>query len=143
MDQTIERIAQLIEARGTNPSALSLELGMGRQYVRDILAGKSKSPSLEGVTRIAKALGCSVAYLAGEIDDPLLDTPIPPTGVCISLDTERADELSHGLSDLLCWCRGFRAALGDEHPDREPFGDWAAREINIILKSRLEKANIR
>lgn len=59
--------------------------------------------------------------------------------VTITLSRERADRLSNGMADLLCWCRGFRAAIGPD-TEREPFGDWAAREMNIELKDAISRA---
>ena len=60
--------------------------------------------------------------------------------VTITLSKEKADRLSHGMADLLCWCRGFRAALGPDDREREPFGDWAARDMNIELKDAISRA---
>lgn len=46
------------------------------------------------------------------------------------------DQLSHGLSDLLCWVRGFTAALPDD-PGRHPIGIEAVRSLNIKIKEAL------
>lgn len=54
--------------------------------------------------------------------------------ITITLDPDEAERLSHGLSDLLCWCRGFSAALGENGLDRRPIGIEETREINIKLK---------
>lgn len=60
--------------------------------------------------------------------------------ITITLDREFADTLSSGLSDLLCWAAGFNAALSpSEDHDRRPMGIHAAREINIKLKSALDR----
>ncbi len=60
--------------------------------------------------------------------------------ITITLPKDKAESLRDGLADLLCWCRGFRAALGPENLEREPFGDWAAREMNTTLKDALARA---
>ncbi|TPK14128.1 hypothetical protein [Mesorhizobium sp. B2-5-11] len=60
--------------------------------------------------------------------------------ITITIRRDKAESMSTGLADLLCWCRGFRAALGSDEHEREPFGDWAAREMNITLKDALARA---
>lgn len=68
-DVFISRVKSRVSALDTNISRVSLEMGLGRQYLRDVLSGKSKSPSIDGAIRAAAVLQCSVAYLIGEIDD--------------------------------------------------------------------------
>ncbi|MEH3109002.1 MAG: helix-turn-helix transcriptional regulator [Agrobacterium cavarae] len=69
MSVLIQRIEERLAACNTNTSRASLATGLGRQYIRDIVVGKSKSPSLQGLTAVARVLGCSVSYLIGETDD--------------------------------------------------------------------------
>jgi hypothetical protein len=59
--------------------------------------------------------------------------------VTITIPKDKAESMRDGLADLLCWCRGFRAALGPDTNEREPFGDWAAREMNIALKDAIAR----
>lgn len=57
--------------------------------------------------------------------------------VTITLSLERAEELSCGMSDLLCWCRGYRAASDGSYA---PFGDDETRQMNAILKDAIGAA---
>ncbi len=59
--------------------------------------------------------------------------------ITIIMTLEKAESLRDGMADLLCWCRGFRAALGSDVGEREPFGDWAVREMNIDLKDAIAR----
>lgn len=70
MSVLVERLKERLEACGTNASRASLETGFGRQCIRDVLMGKSKSPSVAFVAAAARVLNCSVAYLVGEVDEP-------------------------------------------------------------------------
>lgn len=58
--------------------------------------------------------------------------------VTIRLPKREAEKLSHGLSDIACWARGFVAAL-PESSDRHPLGIEEVRALNIILKRGLEE----
>lgn len=70
-DTTIaKRIDELRIAGGHSVRGLSLDAGLGPDTVRMILNGKSKSPSADAASKIAKTLGTTVAYLTGETDDP-------------------------------------------------------------------------
>jgi len=61
--------------------------------------------------------------------------------VTIRLSMSEAEMLSGGMSDLLCWCNGFNAALSpSEDHDRRPMGVSCAREINIKIKSAMDQA---
>jgi hypothetical protein len=62
------------------------------------------------------------------------------TTVTIKLPLSEAETLSHGLSDLLCWCNGFMAASGDSF-SYDPMGVEAARTLNLKLKSAMNAAD--
>jgi hypothetical protein len=67
-----------------------------------------------------------------EIDEPV---------VTISMGKRAAEWVSAGLSDQLCWCNGFNAALNpSEDHDRRPMGMSQMRELNIALKRAIERA---
>ncbi len=59
--------------------------------------------------------------------------------VVLRLTRKDAEHFSHGLSDILCWCRGFRAALGETNPN-DPLGVEEVRELRIKLKRALEES---
>lgn len=59
--------------------------------------------------------------------------------VTLRMSMTQAEAATAGMSDLLCWARGFRAALGDD-TDRAPMGTEMIREMNIALKRAIERA---
>jgi hypothetical protein len=60
--------------------------------------------------------------------------------VTLEMSVRQAEWLSSGLSDLLCWARGFNAALPPDEHDRSPMGISQTREMNIALKRAIERA---
>lgn len=56
--------------------------------------------------------------------------------ITITLRREEAEELRLGLCDLLCWCAGFKAALGDD-TERMPMGISETRELSLKLRDAL------
>ena len=79
MTTLINRLEQLMTEQDISPSALSLTIGGGREAVRMILSGRSKNPRMDTLTKLAQALGVSVAYLTGD-DDDQGEAPTPRTG---------------------------------------------------------------
>lgn len=67
------------------------------------------------------------------------DPTDPATHITLTLRKEQAEAISYGLSDLLCWCRGYAAAKGDD-TQHLPMGVDDAREINIKIKAALDNA---
>ncbi|MEJ8308568.1 helix-turn-helix domain-containing protein [Agrobacterium larrymoorei] len=69
MSTLAERIQSRLDALGTNASAVADEIGANRSLVRDIIKGKSRSPSLATIQALCGPLKCTLAYLAGESDE--------------------------------------------------------------------------
>ena len=65
---------------------------------------------------------------------------IRPNTVTITLPLAQAEDWSLSLSDLLCWHAGYASAKNDDHSGNSPMGVYAAREINIKLKTAIEAA---
>lgn len=65
MTTLIDRIQSRLDATGKNASSVADEIGANRSLVRDILVGKSRSPSLDTVRALCRPLECSLAYLVG------------------------------------------------------------------------------
>lgn len=63
------------------------------------------------------------------------------TMITIHLPKRKAESLSLGLSDLLCWTQGFNAALTELDSRSGPMGTESARELNIALKDALSRAD--
>jgi ribonucleoside-diphosphate reductase alpha chain len=62
----VDRLKREIEARDTNPKQLAEAAGLNPTAVYDILKGKSVSPKLSTIEKIASALEISVSDLTGE-----------------------------------------------------------------------------
>lgn len=65
---TQARIRQLLIDKDMSQNEVSRRVGQGLGLVRDILAGKTKSPRTDSLEGIARALGVSVGYLIGTSD---------------------------------------------------------------------------
>ena len=63
--------------------------------------------------------------------------PCSPLHITIAIHQDDADRLSNGLSDLLCWCRGFMAGRDDF--SLHPQGAEAATILNLALKRAMHK----
>ena len=60
-----DRLIRLREAAGINRKALSIRAGLNETYVRDIEIGKTRSPTVASLAKIAKALGVPIHELTG------------------------------------------------------------------------------
>jgi len=66
---------------------------------------------------------------------------LPRQSISLIFEGKEAESISLGLSDLLCWLSGFEAARsGTDLSHTTPMGIWAARDINIKIKTALERA---
>lgn len=77
------RVRERMKAKDVKAAPLATSAGLGDSYVRDILRGKTGSPSVDKLRRLASALETSPAYLTGETDNPELTgrKPLPSRGV--------------------------------------------------------------
>lgn len=64
-----ERVQQRLLALGISANRASVEAGLGRDYVRDILRGKARDPSADRLRRLAFVLRCTPEYLTGQTDE--------------------------------------------------------------------------
>ncbi len=64
-----------------------------------------------------------------EVDEPI---------VVISMSLSQAECFQDGMSDLLCWVRGYMSAKNGDS-DYDPMGTREIRELNIALKSQIRK----
>ncbi|MDF1854722.1 adenosylcobalamin-dependent ribonucleoside-diphosphate reductase, partial [Pseudooceanicola sp.] len=64
----VERLRTLMETKGFNASSLAEKAGLNSTGVYDILSGKSVSPKISTLTKIADALGVSLGKLAENND---------------------------------------------------------------------------
>lgn len=65
--------------------------------------------------------------------------------VAITLPYDKAESISNGLSDILCWIDGFTAGrAGTDHAGASgPMGVERARDMNIALKWALDETDKR
>lgn len=60
--------------------------------------------------------------------------------ITVTMTTQKADEYSGAISDILCWLRGFQAAHHgrEDGPPMPP--EWSTlRDLNIEIKKALQK----
>ena len=69
MSKLAENLDRIIKEKGLSLRSVSLATGKSPQLVNDIIAGRSKSPSLDTVTTLAKVLEVPVHHLTGEQPD--------------------------------------------------------------------------
>jgi transcriptional regulator with XRE-family HTH domain len=70
------KIRERLEKLGKSAAGASIEAGLGRSAITDILAGNSGSPRLVTLEKIAHVLDCSVAYLIGSSLEPGVWSPL-------------------------------------------------------------------
>jgi transcriptional regulator with XRE-family HTH domain len=64
------RIRSRLERLGKSAASASVEAGLGRSAITDILSGNSGSPRLATLEKLTGVLQCSLAYLVGASIDP-------------------------------------------------------------------------
>lgn len=80
----IERVSQRAKELGyKSERSICLDAGVGADFLRNIRTGKSRSPSHEKVNALAKHLGVSSAWLAGEDEDGR-EMPQPPAAPMVT-----------------------------------------------------------
>ena len=101
-DQTTMLVARNIEALmeqiGTDAAKVARAAGLGPTGIYDILKGKSRSPRLETITKIADALGVPVSLLFEEKSDD--DTKQEIFALVASMPQ---DEQERALATLRAW----------------------------------------
>lgn len=77
------RVRERMEAMDVKAAPLALSAGLGISFVRDILRGKTTSPSALNLTKLATALNTTPAYLMGQSVEPELTArkPISSRGI--------------------------------------------------------------
>jgi transcriptional regulator with XRE-family HTH domain len=72
----MERIQARLDRLGVSSEAASKKAGLGRDFIRNIKRGKSKSPGSEQLAQLArKGLECSPEYLLGDDFGEQIETP--------------------------------------------------------------------
>jgi len=64
-----ERVQSRLDALGVSANKASVDAGLGRDYVRDIIRGKVREPSADRLRRLAFVLRCTQEFLLGEADE--------------------------------------------------------------------------
>ncbi|MBB5277707.1 transcriptional regulator with XRE-family HTH domain [Rhizobium rosettiformans] len=71
MENTLSnRIKARLDALNMNATQAAVLSELGKTAVRDIIVGKSKSPTVATLARLAETLQCTVSYLVGDADHP-------------------------------------------------------------------------
>lgn len=63
MEGLKKRIRKRLREIGSNPARASVEAGLGKDYLRDIMRGKKTSISAEAAIALAGVLQCNVGWL--------------------------------------------------------------------------------
>ncbi len=108
-----DRIRERMDALGMNPSSVSLEAGLSRSAVRDILSGKAKNPGMMTLHSIARVLKCSDNYLMGYTDEKHYGEA---TDILIDANARRSD--SSGTLEA-----GIFRQNAYKDPGFDPFSD--------------------
>ncbi|KQT03187.1 MULTISPECIES: helix-turn-helix domain-containing protein [unclassified Rhizobium] len=69
-NELANRIKNRLEEIGKSAAGASLEAGLGRSAITDILSGNSGSPRLATLEKLAVVLDCTLAFLVGATDAP-------------------------------------------------------------------------
>ena len=107
MKVSTDRIRERLTALGKNPSGASLEAGLQKDAIRNILRGLSVNVRTDTMMAVAAVLDCSVEYLMG-VGDTI--GPAPPVSVVMRRDSRMgvlpvkfevgAGYWRHGLSEV-------------------------------------------
>lgn len=75
-----KRLRERMEELGVKPAPLAKKAGLGDSFVRDILRGKTRSPSADNLVKLSRALGTTPEYLTGIKTNDNIGGPIegPP-----------------------------------------------------------------
>jgi len=125
-----ERLLRLKRERGLSYRKIAEKAGLGETAVRDIVVGRSRSPKLETLEAIAKALNVSVSYLAAE-DDRLYGLREDPTAAFIS----QSDAIDAAMAS-------FQAIKEDENLSGNPLVQNALEASAILLRFRRQVAPV-
>lgn len=71
------RVAERLEVLGRKPVTAAVGAGLGRDFIRDILAGKKRSVRGDKLEQLAQALDTSTDYLLGRDSETPPPTPAP------------------------------------------------------------------
>lgn len=75
MSEIAKRIQERLDLLGKSASAASLEAGLGRSALQDILTGKSQNPRLDTLRKLTGPLECALSYLTGDPPGQLAEAP--------------------------------------------------------------------
>jgi transcriptional regulator with XRE-family HTH domain len=114
-----KRLFEKLEAVREKPAPLATRLGFSDSFIRDILRGKTRTPSAANLERLARALGTTADYLLGITDD---DEPGEPLALAIPLlaMVSAGDLMRDDVAD---------EALGMIRLSDLPPGDWIALKV--------------
>jgi phage repressor protein C with HTH and peptisase S24 domain len=101
-----DRLATRMQSAGISQSELARRIGISQQAVGKLVSGASRGTT--HITRIARELGTSAAYLTGETDDPSEGAVPPPTERDIA---EHLDLVSIAMVDM---AYGMGATFADD-----------------------------
>lgn len=134
-------VRDLRAARGLSQAALAEEVGLSRQSVSAIEAGRA-TPSVDVALRLARALGASVEALFGaaaEADTVLAEAPAGPVAGRVALARVAGRWVAHPLGGATARASAdgiARAAAESSHdpPDGRPCSPPPARRVQLAVE---------
>lgn len=82
MESTLQkRVKARMDLLNVNAYQTAKKAGLGSSFVRDILRGRTRSPSTENLEKLALALETSIDYLRGKGSDNTLPIELPVVGL--------------------------------------------------------------
>lgn len=114
-----KRLREKLEVAHEKPAPLAKRLGFSDSFIRDILRGKTVSPSATNLERLARALGTSADYLLGLTEDDEPGEPLVFDVPLLSM-VSAGDLLRDDITD---------EALGFIKLSELPPGDWIALRV--------------
>jgi len=132
-----ERLLAALARKGLSPRKASLDAGLGESFVRDVLDGRSKSPRVDRLQKLASTLGVDLPYLTGTSDAPGEPTELPP---------RRLQELTiRGRVQAGTWTsvdHGVQEPYGVEVLPTDPQFPHARQWLDIVVGDSMDKARI-
>lgn len=133
-----ERIELLCREKGVSKGKMCSDIGISQGAISDLKAGRKKSLSAQSLAKIAKYFGTSIAYLLGDMDDPLpaAATPFLPD----ESDSSYLDFIEDGYTGVAFPSRKATVTLSSD--DFDELADlWNTLKDRPEIKMLFKSAN--
>lgn len=142
-NELADRVKSRLAALNKSAAGASLEAGLGRSAITDILSGNTGSPRLATIEKLAPVLECTVAYLIGIEDDATREYLMAPSSVAPDAEVAIAASAAVGVfqeDDVFFSNSQFSKRTHFVRGDPR-FPDWKPIAVHVGDRS-MEGANI-